>query len=388
MAADIHKAEWHLLDASFPEADVGLPVPNRNPSTGTAVLQIQNLARSEPTAYRPGGMPRAALNQNVFNISPGACMPSIPVSCSFSGFDPATNPIQWRLVCRHVLCRYCNVGNYRYRSASDAFQREWRGISRAANFTIFDNESPECSCTYGNDSYLMGGQAILQVAAVAGGTMVSDFVHLQIGGLNPAQNDVLDYLQRELVDVDPNVVSMVRAIFAHESNYRQFSSTAQSNASMTFSFQRGYHDTAAQPDCKVAFAWPADPPNFPSVAFDYGVGISQYTRVGGQSISSDIAWDWRENIRAGVNLFLQNKLKPRLKPGMSWRDWAAAAWAAYNGSGEAAKNYAAKLAASADGVKVSGQPVPGGFQIAMLKAPEILAAPTPWMPESLTATAV
>jgi hypothetical protein len=234
----------------------------------------------------------------------------------------------------------------------------------------------------------MGGHAVLQLVAAVSGSLLTDFVHLRIAGSNPAQADVLNYLERELADSDPNIACMLRAIFAHESGYKQFATDGQSGALMSFSYKRGYHRDPKQPDCAVDFTWPSDPPDFPLVTFDYGVGISQYTRVAGQSISSDMAWDWRENIRSGINLFLSNKLRPRLEPGMSWKDWALSGWAAYNGTGPAAKQYAQKLAASADGLKLSTQPVPAPFQIAILRSPPALPEPAPWPPQFFSATSV
>ncbi len=378
----LHAPEWHLLDCSFPQADAGLALPHRNLTAGAAKLQIQNLDRNDPPDYKAGGTCRGSFNGNVLKIASGACMPAIPVICSVSGFDPKTNPILWRLICRHVLCRYCNSGDYRYGAASDTFEREWRGESRSASFNLFGTDSPECSCTYGDSSHVMGGHGILQCAVVIGGTLLSDFVHVRIVGSNPTQSDVLNYLTGELADSDPNVACMVRAIFAHESGYRQFSIDTQSKTLMNFSYRRGFHRDPAQPDCPVTFSWPADPPDFPLVTFDYGVGISQYTRVAGQSITSDMAWDWRENIRAGINLFLSHKLKPTFRSGMTWRDWASHAWAAYNGSGAAAEQYARTLAAGPDGLRVSAGPVQAGFEVAILKAPLPLPTPDPWLQDA------
>ena len=374
----MHKAAWHLVDDRFPIADAGLAVPERNTSSGAAILRIDNLDRSDPPEYRSGGVPRGAFNRNVFTIGSQPCMPTIKVACSVAGFDPAINPIRWRLLCRHVLCRYCNEGNYRYKRASDSFEREWRGESRARTFSVFGPDSAECSCTYSDGSYLLGGHGILQVAVNLAGVVLTDFVHVRIGAENPAQSDVLSFLDTGLADADPNVTLMVRAILAHESSYRQFARSVQSRARMTFSGARGYHSDPAQPDCSVLFSWPADPPNFPYVTFDYGVGMTQYTRVGGQSITSDTAWDWRDNLRCGVNLFLTRKLKRTFKPGMTWKDWARASWSAYNGTGPAAKRYAEVLAASPDGLKVTSHPVPGTYEIAVLQPPPALADPGPW----------
>lgn len=128
MPGAVHKPEWHLLDSFFPQASAILPVPMRNPTSGKTVLQIYNLNRSEPPAYRSGGLPRSALNHSVFNISPGAFMPAILVNCSASGFDPATNPIQWR------LCP-ASVWKWRERSAAKIAERTPAGVTPLAPVT-------------------------------------------------------------------------------------------------------------------------------------------------------------------------------------------------------------------------------------------------------------
>lgn len=133
----------------------------------------------------------------------------------------------------------------------------------------------------------------------------------------------------------------------------------------------------SQPDCRVRFDWPDDPPDFPLASFDFGVGISQFTRVAGQRVSADVAWDWRENIRIGTNLFLA-KLQRQFRPGMSWREWAFAGWRSYNGSGAAAEAYARRLSESDDGAQIPMTRVGAPPQVALLPSTTPLANPSPW----------
>jgi hypothetical protein len=132
-----------------------------------------------------------------------------------------------------------------------------------------------------------------------------------------------------------------------------------------------------QPDCRVHFDWPDDPPNFPLASFDFGVGISQFTKVGDQRVTAELAWDWRENVRVGTNLFL-SKLNGQFQQGISWRHWALAGWRAYNGSGAAAESYAQRLSMSDEAAHIPLTPVHGVPQVALLGGPEPLDAPAPW----------
>jgi hypothetical protein len=369
-----HTPDWHLLDNTFADANAGLALPTRQTALGSARLTIANLDRDDPPGYVPGGVPRdAAFNRNTFLISATPCMPAFDVTCAVDGFAPSTTPIQWRLVCRHVLCRHSNAGGARYSGACETFDREWRGESRSASFPLF---RPDCSYTYNDDSRVLGGHALLIVAATLPGGTLCDYVHLRIGGSNPGQDDVFRYLDERLAGYDRNVVQMLRAIFRHESAFTQFAARPQSAAAMTFS--RRHHTDPAQPDCRVRFDWPDDPPQFPLASFDFGVGISQFTRVAGQRISAEIAWDWRENIRRGTNLFLA-KLRRRFEPNITWQHLALAAWASYNGTGAAADNYARQLAASDEGARVSFDPVPAAPLSAELAAAPPLSAPQPWV---------
>jgi hypothetical protein len=218
----------------------------------------------------------------------------------------------------------------------------------------------------------MGGHALLTVAARPPGytEWLLDYVHLRIGGSNPQQSEVVDHLERVLADRDENILTMVRAVFAHESDYTQFRARAQSWT--TF---RG-----------VRFDWPDDPPNFPLATFDFGVGISQYTRLPDRPLVREVAWDWRENIRSGLNLFLTSNLRDEHRAGLTWRDWARRAWTRYNGGGRDARDYATRLAASPIGLEVSSSPVPARIDLARetahIPGPARLGAPPAWPPQT------
>jgi hypothetical protein len=372
-----HTPNWHLLDNSFSDADEGIAVPERNTSAKGAILEIANLDRRDPPSYQPGKVPRdSAFNTNVFRLGAEPCMPAIPVVCNVSGFDPAANPIQWRLICRHVLCRHMNTGGYRYRGTSERLEREWRGESRAASFTVFGPATPECSCTYSDETRVLGGHGLLMVAARVNGTTLLDYVHLRIGGTNPTAENVFRYLETQLAGYDENVIRMLRAIYAHESGFQQFAARIQRQAAMTFN--KRFHKEADQPDCRVIFDWPDDPEYFPLASFDFGVGISQFTKVGEQKVTREIAWDWRENIRMSANLFLR-KLRSKSKPGLTWHHWAMETWAAYNGSGAAAELYAKKLSMSPEGAKVSLLPVGAVQEVALIQPVAGLPEPGDWV---------
>src|SRR5215471_3946178 len=69
----------------------------------------------------------------------------------------------------------------------------------------------------------------------------------------------------------------------------------------------------------VTFAWPHDPANFPAVAFDFGIGIGQFTHPGRESVG--ICWDWRDNLDAGINELLDD-LRGTFSPQQSFAKWA------------------------------------------------------------------
>ncbi len=373
-----HQPDWHILDAWFSGNDDGLTLPTRNISENGASLQIQNLDRNDPPDYQPGGVPRSDdFNRNVYQLTAAPCMPAIPVQCSVAGFDPATSPIYWRLVCRHILCRYCNSGSYRYQSTCETFDREWRGQSRNPSFTIFGGASSGCVFTYNDESRVLGGHALLEVAAQIEDTILADYVHVRIAGTNPSVDDVCNYLRTQLGATDQNILYMVQAVFRQESNATQFNPTAQDGAIMIFTQPYHFYNPF-QPDCTVPFLWPADPANFPLASFDFGVGISQFTEVGNQRITADIAWDWRENVRQSANLFV-GKLQSQFRPGITWIEWAMKTWAAYNGSGPRADQYAQEVSQTAEAAMISTNPVTVLPVITFLQALPALSPPGEWL---------
>jgi hypothetical protein len=369
-----HGPDWHVLDSDFGSADAGLQVPVRHVSRGRCRLAIANLDRSDPPGYIPGGVPRSVFNDNVFRLTARPRMPAIRVSCAVEGVDLLTTPIMWRLVCGHVLCRYVDAGNFRYRAAAHTIGAEWRGESCTPDFTVFGSG---CRYTYGDETRVSGGHGLLMVAVRLPEMTLCDYVHVRIAGTSPTQSDVFAYLDAHLEGYDPNVVHMVRAIFQHES-LTQFSVPAQRSSAMTFT--RRHHADGSQPDCRVRFDWPDDPPGFPLASFDFGVGLAQFIRSDDQNISAELAWDWRENVRRGTNIFL-GKLRRRLQPDISWKHLALAAWASYNGSGEAAERYAQRLALSGEGARVTLEGVATVPLLDPIEAVRPLDPPGQWLPE-------
>jgi hypothetical protein len=370
-----HSAQWHVLDTEFGSADMGLNTPVRRLAHGQCRLAIANLDRSDPPGYIPGGVPRSDFNANLFHLTAHPRMPAIRVSCAVDGFDPITTPIQWRLVCRHVSCRYANTRLFRYRSSVETFETEWRGESRTRDFTLFGDR---CQYAYNSEDRVLGGHGLLIVVARTPETTLCDYVHVRIAGTNPSQADVFAYLDEKLAGYDPNVQHMVRALFQHESAFTQFAAHPQRTAALMFT--RRHHADGVQPDCCVRVDWPDDPPGFPLTSFDFGVGLSQFSRVDGHAISADLAWDWRENVRRGTNLFL-GKLHRRLQPDITWKHLALAGWAAYNGSGEAAERYAQRLALSEHGANISFEAAPLEPLLSFIEPPVPLRAAGPWVGE-------
>jgi hypothetical protein len=394
-----HPSGWHLLSTVFDEANQGQATPVRRtgipplPSYRVArssltlqntnrlvvspfALRIAGLDRADPPNYQPDSFPRDEFNRNVFRFTAEHLMPEIRVRCEVAGFESASVPIQWRLQVRHVLCRFQAMGNWRYRAASECLQDEWQGQSKRADFTIFSStDDPMVQYSY-NDrvGVLMGGHAILAVCAAPPGASAPllDYVHLRIGGRNPTQDDALAWVDSALQGRNENLVHMVRSMYAHESNFRQFRDGPQSQA------QLACGNVNPGDPCVVLFQWPRDPPHHPLVSFDFGVGISQYTRFPSQSISREIVWDWRRNCAKGINI-LFDKLRAKRHQGDTWRQWAWKGWKAYNGSGTAATNYANALLASAEGQQVSTNTVPNALDIDTLLAalPDALTHPPP-----------
>ena len=99
-------------------------------------------------------------------------------------------------------------------------------------------------------------------------------------------------------------------------------------------------------------------------------------------MSAALAWDWSENVRLGANLFL-GKLRRKLQPEITWKHLALAAWAAYNGSGEAAERYAQQLALSEEGALISlGQAA--ATRVALIEPTPALEPPSPWLANRLS----
>ncbi len=403
-----HAPEHHFLSRVFEGAEKGLKPPERWNGTmrdipfavaRTAVglahsntlvctpgaLFIQNLDRADPPGYDAEHLvPRgSSFNRNVFSITSQPNMPSIKVECGISGFNPAVTPILWRLEAAHPTCRYSNMGHYTYQAACEMFKREWQGKSTAKVFTLFDPADRNVSYDYGSATDdVMGGHAILSVYArpVQSERPFADYVHLRIVGTNPTKEDVLRFLGPLFEGRDENLRWIARAIFAHESHYKQFSETVQSQTRFTITAPRHGKKMEGQPDCILRFDWPDDPPDFPLISFDFGIGISQYTRLRRQAVSADMAWDWRSNLLVALNLMLDNAERLHVE-GASWREWAFRIWASYNGG----TPYARTLAQTDDGKLVSDERVPSKAKILQqlyrLPLPDLVPPGPAWPPE-------
>ncbi|MER9133262.1 M15 family metallopeptidase [Mesorhizobium sp. M0768] len=334
-----------IKDAVFNGRDNGLTLPVRRLVDGPYELTIGNLDRADPPSpYSAGGVPRSnAFNGNVFTLSTKGGMPEIKLSCKIGGFDPAKTPIIWRLQSFHVLGRYQKKGgtkeNPNYYAKVVRLGDEWQGASNSAAFSIFPAAAPA--------DHVGGGHALLSVAARPPGATnwLQDVVHVRIIGANPDEAAVRAHIRRALNKRDANLWHMLDAIFAWEAGFRHFNPS-----SSTKTKYKG-----------VPFEWPTDPAQYPIAAFDFGVGLSQFTHP--DDLTASIAWDWRDNMNAGINIFL-DALGRSYKSGISWRVWALKGWKAYNG----AASYADDRAASADGKLVSAGTVPAGFDVKGLVA--------------------
>ncbi|CAN7770528.1 hypothetical protein LJR245_007511 [Rhizobium leguminosarum] len=325
----------------FVGSDKGIVLPARSLGDGGIRLQLSNFDRSDPPNYAPNGVPRGLdFNRNVLAISASGKMPAINVACDIAGFQPsAQTPIYWRLQTLHVLARFKNVGSYHYQSRVVPLDSEWTGSSESAIFTLFADGPIPAGLVYDNlDDRVAGGHAVLTIAAKPDGSWLQDFVHLRIAGTNPDAADIRADVKRIVAGRNAAPLeNMLNAIFAWEANMKQFEPKRQSQAKFG---EEGF---------KKLFDWPDDPPNFPVAAFDFGVGISQFTNPA--KLTTPMAWDWRANIAAGANEFFDH-LKAAYKNNITWADWALVAWRTYNGSGAAAAAYAQRLANSPDGKAV------------------------------------
>lgn len=363
-----------ILDNRFTNQNDGLTTPLSNetvglddalmrPSNNSHRIQVVpfgielvNPSKGDPPGYTTNGVARdvAFIPSNLFKLTSAPAMPPIDVKCRTFGFDPAETSILWRVVLRHVLCRHWNTGKSQYASGCLVLEDEWQGEARSRSFTVFaPSPSDGLAYTYNAvDGRPMGGNGFVQVAvAVPGSTgYAQDFAHIRVAGRNPSLSEVTTYVEGLLAGRDVNIKRMVLNIFEHESRTRQFSTSAQTRTRVRRS---------RQDPTRLVFDWPDDPPDFPLATFDCGVGISQYTRVGRQTITAGLAWDWQCNVAKAVNLFLREKLRVSLhavrrqRPTFSWQDIAWGAYRRYNGSGADAESYANRLSATARGNQVS-----------------------------------
>jgi hypothetical protein len=315
------------LPARGPCAEAG--VTRKKP----AVTKDDDLNKAKEN-FEPGTYPRNVTfpAENVLYIDATPRMPEIAVICEVQGFAPAE--LFWRLKVRHVLCRHYSVGKYQYQSICLPLEVEWRGRSADPAFTLFARE-PNAAVSYDADANdprdaVMGGYGLLSVAAYPPGENlpVVAHAHLRIKGTNPSQAAARQYLSEVMKDKDERMLLMAEAAFIHESNFRQFNDAGTHQTSFRLS-TKGHlpirkaelkahpHDKPKtdvdQPDCRIRFAWPYDPPGFPFVTFDFGVGISQFTQLRSQTVTESIAWNWNENMKAGVNILLE-KLARRFGP--------------------------------------------------------------------------
>ncbi|MGO7035159.1 hypothetical protein ACCT19_30495 [Rhizobium ruizarguesonis] len=351
----------------FVGADKGITLPARNLNEGGVRLEISNFDRSDPPNYQPNGVPRGVdFNGNVLAISADAKMPAIKVNSDVAGFTPSSaTPIYWRLQTLHVLARFKNVGSYHYQSRVVPLQSEWSGSSESASFTLFADGAIPAGLVYDNlDDRVAGGHAVLTIAAKPSGSWLQDYVHLCITGTNPTEAEIRSNVKKIVAGRNAAPFeNMLNAIFAWEANMKQFEPKRQTQTKF------------GEDGFKRLFDWPDDPQNFPVAAFDFGVGISQFTNPA--KLTTSMAWDWRSNIAAGANEFLDH-LKAAYKKNITWADWALVAWRTYNGSGAAAAAYAQRLANSPDGMAVPKSVVPKLDANALAPIPSAVPPPSKW----------
>ena len=334
-------------DTAFAGSDKGLALPLRRTSAGSFALRISNLDHSDPpTPYRAGGVPRSpGFNANVLAITADPKMPKITVACDAIGFDPGVTKILWRLQTLYVVGRYKKVSGGstpHYRSRVLSVGDIWTGESSAANFALFGDD-PHVSYDNASDR-TAGGHAILTVAAKPAGSddWLQDYVHLRITGTNPTETIVRKYVKNALARRDGNIEYMADAVFAWENAMEQFDPDVRTHTSYS----------------GVRFNWPHDPALMTSVAFDYGIGLGQFTHPGRETVG--ICWDWRDNLDAGMNELLDD-LRATFVASRTYLEWAINAWSMYNTGSAGSSSYARRLARSADGRKVATVAPPAGF---------------------------
>jgi hypothetical protein len=333
-----------IIDDKFPDANKGLKVPTRLLASGAAQLRMTNLDRADPPAYVTGSYIRSeAYNANAYKISAGAKMPPIRVECSVNGVDLAAAKIIWRLQIRYIAGRYAKANHDddqpQYNSFLRSFDDVWTGASSSSTFTLFD--AADKNVSYDNlDDRVAGGNSILTVAIqLQDGSWLQDYVHLRVTGTNPAEADVRETLSKAMAARQPSILNMINAAFAHENNYEQFEPCRSCQTHFS-----GF----TEPKSPVLFQWPCDPANFPSIAFDFGIGISQFTHWGQETMP--VCWDWRSNVANGVNELLGD-LRRVFRPRITWLSWASRAWSAYNG--DQTGKYVARVLKNSDGQAIA-----------------------------------
>lgn len=334
-------------DTMFAGSDKGLAVPLRRTSSSSFALRISNLDHADPPApYHAGGVSRTpGFNANVLTITAEPKMPKITIDCDVVGFDLSATKIIWRLQTLYVVGRYKKVSGGstpHYRSRVLSVGDTWTGESSATRFVLFANDA---NVSYDNMSdRVAGGHAILTVAAEPPGSDVwlQDCVHLRINGTNPTESIVRRYVHDALAQRNKNIEYMADAVFAWENAMEQFDPAVRTHTNY-----KG-----------VRFDWPQDPAKFPSVAFDFGIGLGQFTHPGQETVG--ICWDWRDNLDAGMNELLDD-LRSTFAAGQAFLAWAKNAWSMYNTGHAGSSPYATRLANSDDGRKVETVAPPAGF---------------------------
>jgi hypothetical protein len=371
-------------------------LPSRGPCAESGTKKGSGVRKDDKiNAYQeqfiPGTFPRNVTfpAENIFTLASTPRMPEINVACTCQGFAP--KEIFWRLKVRHVLGRHSSIGKYQYRTICRPLELEWRGQSSATSFKLFAREADD-NVSYDPDANdpgetVMGGYALLSVAAYPPGQTapVVAHAHLRIRGSNPSPDEAKAFLADILKDRDRNIVLMAQAAFVHESGLRQFKAEEQVRALLVISRKRHAQIRAKeirdnphvppltdekQPPCPLHMVWPYDPPGFPLVTCDFGVGISQFTQLRGQNVTETIAWNWKENMRHGVNVLL-GKLaasfappkpgkKPKVRP-TTWIEWAMQGWQGYNAS----KSYADGRRNSVEAAEIAKSTSAFGVNVAL-----------------------
>lgn len=361
-------------------------------------LRLSNLDRSDPpelkqTAAGQCNFPRSTgFNKNVFSITADPEMPQIDVKCNVRGFDPADpkTPIHWELRLLHILGRYYRRdaaaltkkyaegsdhpkdSHAYYHPHIDRFDHRWSGRATRSSFSLFAKScSVEPTVSYSealDRELVLGGHGLLIVSATpAPGIQLVDYAHLRITGTNPAKQDWERYLRHLLPTsrYDEQLFYMVAAMIFHESvSGLQFSPDYYSRRTMNYE-GKGYGCNDS-PRHSVTFSFPADPPHFPFATFDYGIGLTQQTYDGSSAtaITSQTAWSWKVNVKAGIRELFSKMNRVKSKSSVdTWEDLAMWAWSAYNGRQSRNNAYSNALRANQYGQHISTDSLPADLSL-------------------------